>query len=572
MAGRGFLLFAASVIAVLAFSGAASAQSLAANQTYLNAAARYAQCKTNFTVAYAGGAVFVVPKLSGIGQYSAVIESETSQLYSLAAAGNVSSFGSYLSGTYDPELNAIAKNFSAQIKAANLTKNQTAQLRLLYNRIYGVYLSCRMGPIMATALDKLAMFNQSIASYQNETSTLSQQGISTGGLTLLLQNAKAQIVVPLATAVAQAVNASPISAALAQYCLFDGCKNGTNFHLAAHFELQKLTAELGYLGANKSVSSSSLASAQSDLNSAASVLQAVGTAAYAGGQSSTIFSNLTAATKAMQQARQQQALASARQRAANVIGSYQNAIGSDRAKIAQLAANGIQTAGLNQTLQNATSQVILPLQNALNSSANLTQLNAAFKGLCLENGCANGTNFHLSDKLTVGVAQAELANLANKASAYGNVVTVNSTALSKAQAYLNNASAIIGSAGGAQISNALAGKLKAYSGNFTAAVKNAYIVTKNAAATVRSAVVKPTAAQTGANSASGATAGGGKVPIATNGTRIPTGPVTVKPNATAGPVTVRKNGTSVTVNPTAKNATTVPPKPSGTGAAVNITR
>src|SRR5271157_3877610 len=258
MASRGSFLFAASVAALFLLSSTAFAQNLTANQTYLAAAAQYAQCKTNFTSAFIGQVTSAVPRLSGLGQYSAALQSDTSRLSSIAATGNVASFRSYLSGTYDPELNAISGNVSAQMRAANLSRNQTSQLRLLYNGTLATYASCRIDSIRDSASRKLDLFNDSIADYQKEANVLSQQGVNVSALDLLLQNAKSQIATPLAAAVGLASNASQISAALNRYCLFDGCRNGTNFHLAAHFELDRLTAEAGYLETGRTISSSEL--------------------------------------------------------------------------------------------------------------------------------------------------------------------------------------------------------------------------------------------------------------------------------------------------------------------------
>ncbi len=514
MAGREYLLFAASVVALLAFSGTASAQNLTANQTYLIAAAQYAQCKTNFTSAFIGQAASAVPRLSSLGKYSATLQSESAQLASIAAAGSVPAFRAYLSGTYDPELNAISANASAQMRAANLSRNQTSQLRLLYNSSLSAYSACRLNSIRSAAMKKLALFNGSIASYQRETNTLSQQGIGTGALNLLLQNARSRIVAPLASAVAGATNSSQVSAALNQYCLFDGCRNGTNFHLAAHFELDKLAAEVSYLESTRNMSSSSMAAAQADLGNATLMLSTVGNSVYAGSQSGVIFGNLTIASKVIRQAGQQQALTKTRQAAANVIAGYNKSIAGYRAAIAKLAAEGVSTAGLNQTLSNATAQVILPLQNALGSATNLTQLTSAFRARCLENGCANGTNFHLGIQLKLGEAQAELAYLSAKTGASSAGVIVNATALSAARGYLANVSSMVSSVGGAQLSNGLIVAISSDSGNFATALTHAYTVGRSATASGATSS-KPTAKSTSAT-ATGVpqplpVSGGGKV-------------------------------------------------------------
>jgi hypothetical protein len=565
MAGRVYFPFALSVIALLILSGTAFAQNLTVNQTYLIAAAQFAQCKTNFTSAFVGQVTAAVPRLSGLGKFPTALQSETSQLASIAATGNVSAFRAYLSGTYDPELNLISTNVSAQLRNANLSRNQTLQLRQLYNGSFATYSACRINSVRNAALKKLSLFNGSIATYQNEAGTLSQQGLDVGTLTALLQSAKSQIIAPFAAAINGATNASQITAALNQYCLFDGCRNGTNFHLAAHFELDKLTAEVAYLETNKNVSPSSLVFAQADLNNASSTLGAVGSSAYAASQSSNIFGNLTAASKAMQQSRQAQALSKARLAAASVIAGYNKTIGSYRTAIAQLAAKGIPTAALNQTLANATSSVIVPLQNALNSSANLTQLTSAFKARCLENGCANGTNFHLDVQLKLGEAQAELNYLSLRASQSANVI-VNSTALSNARGYLANASALIGSAGGAQLSNGLISRVGAYSGNFTSALKQAYTVGRSAPVGP-TAVARPTAKSPNAPiTVPPVTSSGGKIPAGASANGVTTTPG--KNAIISPPIIVKKNATAVA--PVGPASGSTPPPAPGSSVVGNV--
>jgi hypothetical protein len=471
------LLFVLAVLAFLVPANASFAQNASINQTLMQSAFINARCKTNFTVTYLGYITSAAPSLSSLGQYSTALQSDTSMLSSLASAGNITAFRNYVSGTFDPELKTIANNVSSAVRAANLSSNVISGLRQNYNATLASYKTCNINSIKQYALHKLEMFNGSIKSYQNQANNMASKGLNTSSLNQMLANAQSQIVNPFASAINAASNNSQISAALNEYCLFDGCKNGTNFHLAAHFSLQALTLQLNYLESEKNVSSSSLAGASADLDNASSILLSVGTKAYANGQADNIFDNLTAASKAMQQARQQDSFAKLKQNAEKIVGNYQKLIAGYQTSIGKLPS-GFNTTQLNMTLSQADTQVVGPLQAALNSSTNATQLYSAFRSRCLENSCANGTNYHIAANLKLEESQAYLAYLELKANA-SKYVTVNQIALAAAEGDINNASSIISLTGSAQFSQSQATQLANYFSNFTIALKSAFTTSRS---------------------------------------------------------------------------------------------
>jgi flagellar biosynthesis chaperone FliJ len=486
--GRNYRSISAlAFLAILVSTNTTFAQNLSTNQTLLESAFRYAQCRTNFTTTYIGQIIAAAPSLAPLNQYSTTLQADTARIPSLATSGNVTAFKNYISGTYDPELNVIAKNVSSQLRTANLSANVIAELRRNYNSTLANYKSCNMESAKEYALQKLNMFNSSIRSYQNQANNMASKGLNASSLYQMLQNAQTQIVNPFAIAINQATNTSQTYAAINAYCLFDGCKNGTNFHLAAHFSLQSLTIQLNYFETDKNISSSSLAPASLDLNNASSILQIVGTKAYVGNQADNIFDNLTAASKAMQQARKQDSFARLKQNAEREISEYQNIISKYQASISKLP-EGTNTTQLNSTLSQAETQIIEPLQAALNASTNATQLYKAFQSYCLENSCKNGTNFHLSVKLKLDQSQAYLEYLELKANA-STYVIVNQTALSAAEGYLSSASALINSVGQAQFTLIQTSQLAAYFSNFTAALRNAFTVSRSKLNAVNSASI-----------------------------------------------------------------------------------
>ncbi|MDE1825833.1 MAG: hypothetical protein KGH61_04720 [Candidatus Micrarchaeota archaeon] len=476
MNGRPICAYAVLAATLFILTGTLHAATPALNQSILNSSLQYVQCKTTFTNAFISDLHSVSPKLSSLGSYSTAITAKSSTLGSIAASGNITSFRTYVSGTYDAELNTIAKNVSASINAANLSANATAQIRADYNSTMASYRKCESNSLKQYALNKVNVYNNDISQYQNQISDYASKGINTTDLSQLLTNAQNQIITPLTNAIDQATNNTQINAALGRYCLFNSCKNGTNFHLAAHFSTQGLESALSYLETDKNISSSSLATAQSGISNATSILTQVGTKIYVNLQQDLIFDNLSTASKAMNKARQQENLPKLMQQAQKVVANYQRGISKAQATASRLGSKGIDTSQMNSTISQAERTIIAPLQSAINSSANYTQLYDVLKANCLDNGCKNGTNFHFSAQLQLEGSQAYLAYIGAKANASSGV-KVNQTALADAQLYLTNASSLLSSIGAAQISQSQEQQLDTYYSQFTSALRHAYTIT-----------------------------------------------------------------------------------------------
>jgi hypothetical protein len=511
--------FLSALLVLLCLSGTAPAANATinatVNQTFLGASLRYAQCKTSLTTAFLGDLASASPKLSQLSRYSATLQLYSAQMSMIAISGNVTAFRAYLGNKYDHELNAIAGNVSSQVKAANLSSNVTSHLRMEYNSISATYANCTLLSIKQYAQQEIGMYDQRISADQNSASALAAKGINVSSLTQMLQHAQSQIVSPLSAVTSQAKSASQVMQALDSYCLFDGCKSGTNFHLDARFELQSLTLVLNYLQASKNITSTALAAAQACLNNASTTLQQVGTGPYSGSESKNIFGNLTAASNAMAKARQQDAFAATKRSALNVISGYVKEISTYQAAIARLASTGENVSALNQTLLQADSQIITPLQDAVNASVNASQLGSAFQSYCLDNACKNGTNYHLGVRMQIGEASAYLAYLQLKANST-KLITVNQTALSSAESVLDEAASLLGSVGAAQMTRGQASQFQTYADEFQAALRQAFRARPAAIARVNNVSVNARGVPAAPKSPSGRTAHPAGTSIASN--------------------------------------------------------
>ncbi len=144
-------------------------------------------------------------------------------------------------------------------------------------------------------------------SYGNDTwtdkaSNLSGKGIDTSAMTSLIQDAKTQIIAPLQSAIESATDGKSLADALHKYCLFDGCKDGTNFHFAAKWEIAKLSAMENYVKAQPKAANytTQLDKVTSDLNSANAGLSAVGSSQYDDHQS-TVWDPIKDAAETLKQ-------------------------------------------------------------------------------------------------------------------------------------------------------------------------------------------------------------------------------------------------------------------------------
>ncbi len=462
-------------LSIAYLSGAASAASgnMTVNQTLLNFSAQYAQCKTVFTTSFLSDLQSASPKFSSYSQYSNTLQQYNSHLSQLALNGNVSAYESYQSGTYDRELDNISGNVSLRIKSANLSANALAKLRQQYNSSLATYNNCTSLKLKAYAEEKLSMFNQQIGAYQDEAVSLNALGIDTSNLTMLLATAQIQIVTPLSNAISSAKNNSQLLSALQEYCLFDGCGNGTNFHLAAHFGLDKLELVLGYLESDKNISASSLSGAQAHLNNASSILVTVGSKAYVDNQGKNIFANLSAASKEMTQAKKQDSFSRVKSAAKKVLDGYEATLSVDSSAVAKLAAQGMNTTQLNATLSGAETSIIAPLSSGLNSSTNSSQIVSLFNSYCLGNGCDNGTNYHLDTRLKLGEDSAYLAYQEARANAT-TLIIVNQSALSAAESDLSDVSSLLSTVGSGHFSGNQTAQISLYFIKFTASMKQAF--------------------------------------------------------------------------------------------------
>ena len=120
-------------------------------------------------------------------------------------------------------------------------------------------------------------------------------------MTQIVADARAHIVTPLQQAVQAATTEFELKAVLKKYCLYGGCKEGINYHLAAKYDLEKATALLAYAKAQQNISTEKIAQAQTYLDTARVALNRIGTGQYTD-EGKEIFSGIKNANQAFKEA------------------------------------------------------------------------------------------------------------------------------------------------------------------------------------------------------------------------------------------------------------------------------
>ena len=219
-----------------------------------------------------------------------------SALQADANAGNKTQFKTDVK-TYDSNVRTANLDARTAIKNTH-DKNVYSTLKSDMVQLKAVHKSCTSG-VKQEQKAKLReqMFNKDLLHEQKITNKLAAHGANTTELNQTINLASNQIQA-FETAVNNAQNSTQLEAALHSFCLYNGCKNPDNFHLAAKIAIESNQAQLNFLATKNSTSSYQVIvnQAQTDLNNAQTALDQVGSNKYQGTQSSDVWTSIKAAT------------------------------------------------------------------------------------------------------------------------------------------------------------------------------------------------------------------------------------------------------------------------------------
>jgi hypothetical protein len=265
------------------------------NQSVLTSAYDAISCTTAYAGSMVNQTIAADPGLSSLNNDMLAVAQGNAHLQTYIASSNVTGFTTYLHAIYDPALVGLyLKGRNAIIFDHNLTLSEKLKLRDDFINGLPGYRNCVAGSLVNISQDKLTFYNNSEANFAAQENRLSANGVNTANMTIVLQGAQTEIIQPYQAAIGSGANTTQIWAALKQYCLYDGCPNGLNYHLDARFTIAKLDAIAAKVStvSNDTVD---LNNAQASLNSASTELAIVGTAQYSGGNGVKIWTNIRSA-------------------------------------------------------------------------------------------------------------------------------------------------------------------------------------------------------------------------------------------------------------------------------------
>ncbi len=261
----------------------------------LKAAADSASCRADFNAGYIGALETGIPSASSLQSYADKVKSDEQELQGLAAAGNATAFRDFMKSAFDPDMksaNDAVRSWRSDYR--NQSNSSKESLKASYGQLRASEESCEFQALKEYANDRVESYDDALSDYSSSVSKLDAKGVPTSDLSSLISDARSQVVGPLQSAVSGATNVSQLRQALGGYCLYNGCKDGTNFHMAARFDSDRLgdilvriqpLAQADGLGSNVTAAQTALSSVQSELAS-------IGTSEYAQGQADTVWSGI----------------------------------------------------------------------------------------------------------------------------------------------------------------------------------------------------------------------------------------------------------------------------------------
>ena len=265
----------------------------------LSTAGEAATCQTNLVSTVAGALSQLSSNTTDLQTQMTIVQQDNTRLQTYASAGNLTAFNKYLRETYNKDVSTLQHLWNAELRTSSLNASAMSALKQSFEAAKATSQSCELVALKAYADGKVADFNLTLDHYQNVSDALAGKGLDTSSLNAIVNNASAAIIMPLKNAIDGATNSSQVRNALDMYCMFNGCKNGVNYHLAARFDIQKLELIAEKLQSINSTAINQTAVAQglSALSDAANALASVGTSAYTTATHDAVWDSIKAAVE-----------------------------------------------------------------------------------------------------------------------------------------------------------------------------------------------------------------------------------------------------------------------------------
>jgi len=272
----------------------------------LQAAYNNAKCRIDFSMGVISAMVSASSSASSLSNYSDKLASDMTELQTFVNNNDWDGFKSFVKSTFDPDFKVARETVNSWRKTSswrNLTAEQRKSLRDSYSSQKSTYDTCHLNSLKEVGQGRVTAFNAILDSHQKRADTLKSKGLDTSSLDKIIQDAKTQIVDPLQAALNNTRDAKAVHSALKGYCLFDGCKEGINFHLEAKFEIAKLEIALNKLKTSN-VSADKLTQLETYINNAKNALNSVGTGRYNDQTKRQVWNNIKSAYSKIKEIKQ----------------------------------------------------------------------------------------------------------------------------------------------------------------------------------------------------------------------------------------------------------------------------
>jgi len=237
------LLFASLLVLIVGAQPVPNADRTA----LLNSALKDMGCKVTYETGLISAMIAKFPSLSSsLSPYIGKLQTDLAQLTQYSSQKDVQNYTVYVQETFTPNLidanTAQRKGIEGLRDNSGMDKNATkTSMRALKSEMESLRAANEICFDMKGHADLVInYYTNSLDMYEKRANNLSDRNIGATPLSNLVAEARQNILDPLKNEVNSAQNSSQIKAALMKYCLFDGCLNGTNFHMAAKYETARL--------------------------------------------------------------------------------------------------------------------------------------------------------------------------------------------------------------------------------------------------------------------------------------------------------------------------------------------
>ncbi|MBD3210291.1 hypothetical protein GF318_02820 [Candidatus Micrarchaeota archaeon] len=229
------------------------------------------------------------------------IEADVEELQDLAEDGDAEGFRDYLHNSFNLHLREARLDALDARKSGNMSQGAGRGLRDDYRDIRDDFRQCHFESIKRFGEAKVEAYRNALERAGNMSDNLESKGVDTEGLEEIIDDAEETTVDPLDSAIGDARDAEEVRNAIGQYCLFNGCRNGENFHFAAHISHEKLDSILDVLeeDAVEAGLGGEVSDVSDQLEEAFETLSDVGTSQYEGGQHDDAWDNLRDAAQGL---------------------------------------------------------------------------------------------------------------------------------------------------------------------------------------------------------------------------------------------------------------------------------